>query len=199
MKKALFLITHECSGSNILRKALDKTSRVQFFENQAIYAHFSNVENLTSQNHKLKNVAAIWAEELLYNYQFQSKRLYDSCKFIYFIRDAKSTLGEVVKKRNESQSKTLYYTYRLRRIFEMARKTPNAIWMTYDDLIAGRKIDFVEKYLYLREPLEINHKFEQTKHNNFISNEQISYAERAYERYYYKLSKLNFSFSTVLG
>jgi hypothetical protein len=173
-KKVTLVISHEDSGSTDLCRILDKNSRVQWCKVDVIYDHPIKLQSILAIPHKLNNAAAIWLDELLYNHYFTHKRLYEMCRFIYVIRDAKSSKS--VK----------YYTYRLRRICEMARCTPGAVLLTYDDIITGRCNPLLEDYLCLKEPLIIDKSLFSVP--SFYVD---SYAQESYERYLYYLKQFN--------
>src|SRR5581483_5367312 len=127
MKQVTIVVSHEGSGSSALCSLLDKNSRIQWCKPNIIYDHPFSLEKITSISHKLKNAAAIWLDEILYNHYFSSKILYEWCRFIYVIREAKPTLSLITESRADLLGKARYYTYRLRRICEMARRTPGAV------------------------------------------------------------------------
>jgi hypothetical protein len=85
-----------------------------------------------------------------------------------------------------------YYTYRLRRICEMARRTPGAVLLTWDDMITGRGFPLLEKYLHLKEPLVNEEKlWPQAQSNANVTSAIIDQAQHSYERYFYYLRNLN--------
>lgn len=200
MKRVAFVVSHLGADSAALCQILDKNPRVQFFQTNTVYDGIGAIEGLVSHEHKLKNVAAIWLDELLYNHYFANKCLYRCAKFIYLIREAKPTLNGIVKEKWETDHAHLYYMFRLRRIYEMARKTPGAVLLTHDDLITGRGFPLVEEYLSLKQPLEQDDSLlnKVRSYNPLVSPKNLEVAQQSYERYLYLIRQMpikSFSFS----
>jgi len=172
---------------------LDKNPRIQGIRVDVPYIHPGSLEILTSHPHKLDNTAAIYMDELLYNYSFAFPPLYQWCKFIYLVREARPTLNTIVSKpqsfsyKYSPESANKYYKYRLRRMCEMAKRTPKAILLTYDDLISGRKFPAIEKYLNLKEPI----KTEEIKEDiqDVMDVSLINEAQESFERHLFYLKK----------
>ena len=49
-----------------------------------------------------------------------------------------------------------YYCFRLRRLYEMAKKTPGAIFLTWDDIKSKKKLELVENYLNIKEKINLD-------------------------------------------
>jgi hypothetical protein len=191
MKKIALVVSHMASGSTALCQILDKNPRIQWCRTDLVYNHPDALEVLANQPHKLNNAAAIWLDDVLYNFYFTNKALYPFCKFIYVIREAKPTLSLLINSKGDAQGMFRYYTYRLRRICEMARQTPGALLLTWEDMVTGRGLPLVEDYLYLKQPL-INDitLYPQAPNNLFTTSTMVNQAQAAYERYYYYLRNL---------
>lgn len=195
MKKVAFIVSHFGSGSFYLVDVLNENPRCTIFGSKNRYEHPDDLQNLFKY-HKLKNHSgAIYGDQLLYNHSFSCKSLYDCCKFIYVIRPARQSLNEIYKT-NKTYSKdgmVRYYRFRLRRICEMAKRTKNAVLLTYDELISGECFGTIQEYLKLIDPLHHLESCGETDRpsaeNNF-SEQIISEAQDCYEKYFYYLSKL---------
>jgi hypothetical protein len=153
MKKICFIISHLGSGSNILVNCLNENSRIEVFRSEFPYVDFSSFQILLQQNHKLSNNAAIYMDELLYNYQLQTKIAYDFCQFVYILRPPTTTLPELVKKMPLSVAMR-YYDCRVRRMCEMAKRTAGVL-LTWDDMISGRGLPLIEDYLCLKDKINL--------------------------------------------
>lgn len=187
MKNILFIVSHLGSGSHILFNSLNRNPRVQGFRIDKPYSNPLALEHLTSHPHKLDNTAAIYMEELLFNYSFSCPQAYDYCKFIYLIRDARPTLNNIVTLGYDPICADLYYRYRLRRICEMAKRTPQAILLTWDDVLSGKKFSLIEKYLNLKDPISLIG--QEPKIKEVVDLNIINKSQRSYERYFYFLKK----------
>lgn len=190
MKKVTFLVTHLGSGSGCLTRCLGENPRVQCYQSGLMYTSPYPVQVLTSYEHKCRNSAAIWLDEHVYNYSFCCKELYERCKFIYLIREARGSLEELTGVHlYEAQAAMRHYCYRLRRIAEMARRTRGAVLLTHDDLEAGKGADLIEELLNLKEPLRLVPP--KTARSMTVSTTVVDTAQRCYERYLYKLRQMD--------
>lgn len=137
-EKPLFLVSHLGSGSEILKKAIEKATGNKFMT--GIYHHPFDLPKMA---------------EILYNHQFTGKSLYKFAKFIFLIRDPKETFKIIGK---ESLN---YYIYRIRRIYEMSRHTEN-ISFSLDKI----NISKIEKFLGIKLDLEMDFPIKDTLVNN---------------------------------
>lgn len=198
MKKVLFLTSHLNSGSSVYFDILNTNYRVQGHHSPYPYTSPESYRFLTSHPHKLRNTAAVWMDELLYNHQFQWEGFYDGCKFIYVIREAEPTLCGLVEKFNFKPLNALrYYTYRLRRMCEMGKRTPGAIVLTWEDITTGRSNNLVEDYLNLKTPLQVQPEaFEKFYDYSLqsVSHEIRDMGNKSYEKHLYFLKNQSLKF-----
>jgi hypothetical protein len=137
-------------------------------------------------------------DELLYNYSLSTKYALNVCKFIYVIRDAESTLNLLME--NESFKKPIhaqrYYLYRLRRICEMAKRTPGAVVLNYYDIKNKKGSEAIQNYLNLKEPFEfLDAKLPEPTSLDLVSPKLVQEADEAFEKYWYFLKNQDLSFS----
>lgn len=197
MNKIVFLCSHEYSGSNFLYESMDKNPRIQGYKNLSlIYTNPYELISLTQQNHKLENRAAIYMDEIIYNWQLYDKSTFKVCKFIHIIRRPEAVLNFFSGHKKLSPEFALrYYLFRLRRICEIAKRTFKAVLLTHDDLIEGKGMNLIEDYLELKNPIDFNfNKLPEVKYNFPIK--LINEAETAYERYLYFLKNQNLVFTS---
>lgn len=145
------------------------------------------------------NSAAIYLTDLLYNWQFCHRGLYDICRFIYLVREPEGSLNHLIRNRHYlPEFAVRYYCYRLRRICEMAKRTPNALFLTYTDLATGDGLPLVEKYLSLKQPLiHTPELYEMRVWPNLVGMEGMQQAQRSFERHMYFLRHLRLTRTTV--
>jgi len=196
MRTVVFVVSHLGSESHELVRILNNNPRVQISntENEH-YNHPLDLRNLLEKKHKLDNAAAVYGDHLLFNYCLSSKAIYSICKFIYLIRPAKSTLNIIRRLYPNYTNLTAYryYCFRLRRIFEMAKKTPGSVLITWSDLANDKGYSLIEKYLNLKEPLvHSNEGFLETDEDE-IPAEYVDLAQSSYERYLYSLKQIDLS------
>lgn len=201
MKRILFVCSHPYSGSSGLCDALNRHPRIQGYNiaSRAPYTSVQSLIALTEQSHKLTNRAAIYMDELLSNHQLSTKIAYQTCKFIYVIREPENVLTQLVinnKIKPEFACRT--YLFRLRRLCEMAKRT-NGVLLTWDDLKSSKGLDLIEEYLDLRQKIQFDplllQPYSRKLNSDNIGIKRLEYAEEAYQKYLYWLksqTKLTF-------
>jgi phytoene dehydrogenase-like protein len=192
MHNILFVVSHLYSGANHLIQTLNEHPRIEIQNLNLSYDHPSVLEYLFSQGHKLDNAAAIYGDRIYLNKDFSCKAFYGFSKFIYVVRPPKSTLNEMVRRENFDEKAALrYYQYRLRRMYEMARNTPKAVYLTWDDLQKAESLEIIEEYLRLKTPLEF--KPYPVFEPEGVATDIVEEAQDTYERHLYQIKQLNLS------
>lgn len=191
MKNILLLTTHIGSGMEYLISILNENLRIQISNELLSFDHPSALDRLTSHAHKMNDSSAIYGAVILHNKDFSCKELYKFCKFIYVISEPtncfKCTLNP---KKDNANLISNHYCYRLRRIYEMAAHTPNAIVVDYQSLVDKKSLNAINEYLLLKDTLYYRwdtKEFPDIK----IPKEPLQYCKDTYERYLYKLKNLN--------
>lgn len=179
MKKILLLVSHFCSGSDILYNSLNNNPRIQGYKRLEPNFYTSGLDflYLTNCKHKLNNTSAIFMDEILLNSAISSKDCYNYCKFIYIIRKPEETLNLLVKKNYKPNYAQRYYLYRLRRICEISKRA-NGLLLVYPNFNS----ELIQEYLKLKEPIKLDSKVE--KIDNLVSSKLIEETEDAYEKYF---------------
>ncbi len=187
MKKTVLLATHFHSGSLGLMYQLAENPRVQCYRTNNNYDHPTVLDDIESKPHKCQHRGAVYIDEIVLNHSVRSTRILDICRIIYLVREpARSLEGIAQSKMLDPRTAVRYYCYRLRRLCEMARRTPGAVFLTHEDLITGRGLPLIEKYLYLKEPLVHDaSKYPVKDILGLIPKKEAELAERAYEKYLY--------------
>jgi hypothetical protein len=199
MKKVVFIVSHMGSGSYELLRIMNSNPRVLILQSGATYSNPSNLEWLFQENFlvqagKENTAATIYGDHLLFNANLACTSLYDICKFIYFIRPAKPSLNELNLVKNidfTPENACLYYCFRMRRICEMAKNTPGAVLLTWDDLADGRGFALIEEYLHLKTQLSPAFYDFVEKDVDVVPHELVEKAQDSYERYLYYLRHLD--------
>jgi hypothetical protein len=191
MNPILFLVSHLGAGYNQLANSLNSHPRISIQNIQGTYSHVSDIELLMSAGHKMMGPAAIYGDCLLYNYQFCHKPLLKWCKFIYLIHQPEESLKEILLLKNGSYTPLnalRYYSFRLRRICEMAKRTPGAVVIRFRDITNDKVEELISDYLKIKG-LKISIK-EKKSPENQVPYEILSKAEDCYERHLYYLKNL---------
>lgn len=190
MNKVAFVVSHFGSGSFDLINILNKNPKCNFFSSDMQYTHPEDLGWMFS-NAKFRNYSgSIFGDHLLKNISFSCKSLYNYCKFIYVIRSPRFSLEEIYYN-HKIKNYLSYYKFRLRRIYEMTKCTPNFLFTTWDNLSNGHDFIKIQNFLELKEPLKKDENMFKISTQNKISEKVILDAENCYEKYFYYLSKLN--------
>lgn len=179
MKNIVFIVSHLGSGSENLIQILNNHPRIEIKTLGIRWSHPDDLPYLTALRHKHGTTAAIYGDHILYNENFSCKSLYNSAKFIYFIRSAEALKSDKVTRS--------YYQLRLRRIYEMAYCTPGSVLLTYDHLKKG--LPLVENYLRLKPELV----YETTtppKEEQDVSLSVLNKSQDYYESYLHAFKKI---------
>ena len=159
---------------------------MQIYSGNLALEHPDDLKQFTSLKHKLDNSAATYGIHLVANPQFRGKCLYHKNKFIYIICRPNICLGLITKTiKYTPYNAYLYYTFRLRRLCEMAKMTKGAVFLTWDELVAGKGFDLLTSYLNLKpavEPMPL-----ETPVIRKYPYDLLQKADESYERHLYYL------------
>lgn len=155
MKKIALICSHDYSGSSQLYDAMTENPRIHGCRGDKTYANMEDFYWLSQNEHKIRNNAGVFIDELLSNMQLRTKEAYGLCKFVYVVRSPEQVINYMVVRKNiRADYAARAYLFRIRRLCEMAKRTPGAVLLTYDDLREGRGIDLIEEHLCLKEPIK---------------------------------------------
>jgi len=193
MKKVVFIVSHHGSGSLDLIHLLNLNPRIHIQNNGSAYYHPKDLTSLYEVEHKVQNAAAIYGDHLVLNGNLSCRAIFESCQFIYVIRPAYSALNSMWASNVKYSAKNLseYYCFRLRRICEMAKRTPGAVLLTWTDLTSAAGLPLIEEYLELKKPLDPSIMHFVQRDEDYISADFVNRGEEAYERYLYYLKQLD--------
>lgn len=191
MKNVVFIVSHLHSGSNSLIQTLNENPRVHIQNTKLAYNHPDVLRNLFSLGHKLDDSSAVFGDHILFNTDFSSNVFYDYAKFIYVVRDGRSTLENILSDERlnyDLDKAVLYYSFRLRRMYEMATRTPKSIFLNYKQMYEEDNLKAIESYLDLKEPL----KGREVEFADFkLSRSQTDRCQEVFEKYLFKFKNLN--------
>lgn len=192
-KEHLFIITHLGSNFSYLDTLLNGNPRVAATHTGFVYTYPLQLKLLNQHFEQLNNVnqfRRIYSDSLVQNHAFACKEMYKLCKFIYFVRPAEPTLSELMAEKTlgpmEADS---YYCFRLQRMSEMAKHTPNALLITWNDLATKKAYPLIENYLGLKMPLDNRGKELERSIYYQAPQELVRHADRAYDRYVARIRK----------
>ena len=189
MKRIVFVISHiGANAETFVTHILNENPRIDILTTGLVYKHPTDIDSIAYGPHKLNNSAAIYGDLLLHNTNFSCPNLYPVCKFIYIIREAGDALNEDTF--YPRKYKEAYYRFRLRRLFEMARNTPGAVLLTWDDMRSGKGNPLIEDYLSLKEPLITNPELFKKSTKEQVPAQVVEHCQDTYEKYLFKMRSL---------
>ncbi len=188
MKKTLFIVSHLGSDSNKFCETLNQHPKIDIKNFFLTYSTSESLLDLHLQKHKLDNTSAIYGDQIVFNKDFSSDSLYSLCKFIYFVREPFASLSFLIKEANYTElSAYRYYSYRLRRIYEMCKRTPEAILITWQNFKDKKGLNLIQNYLNLKE--NINY-LDLEEYENILSPETMKLSYDCYEKYLYSFKQI---------
>jgi hypothetical protein len=189
----LLLVSHLGAKSEQLLAVLNQNRRIVMHGSISEYRHPDDLQWMVGKGHKDSSTGAIYGDRLLYNMQMGNSELYKFCKFIYLVRSAKDSLNHIVHLEKYSPISALrYYCYRLRRMCEMAKRTPGAVFLTWDDLSSGKGFDLIEEYLGLKEMLKLGLDFfTDLLLTDKITSDLVKSGDECYERHLFYVKQLD--------
>lgn len=173
MKRILFINSHLGSGADKLMSALSRSRRIQRFRGLAPFNHPDDLAKLTDKRHKCDNTASIYMHGLWNNSEWVRKPCREVTQFIHLIREPRASLSET---EGNPQDVLNGYCFRLRGIYEMSLRTPNALVFDMGRL----NLNLIQEKLDLVEPIE----FEAIESKDTFPEDLCKIAEEAYERYF---------------
>lgn len=192
MNTTLFVASHLGAGYQELAAYLNQHPRIEIYDIKGTYESMQDVEKLLNVPHKTNSVSSIYGDTLLYNYQFAFPSLFQWSKFIYLIREPKDSINNILNIDNSPYTELKafrYYAYRLRRICEIAKRTPGAVVLTWRDLLEDKAKNLISDYLQIDCPsLEIRSSGESPE--DLLSYEMFQKSQECYERHLYYLKSL---------
>ncbi len=146
------------AGGTLLSRLLNSTKSISIPNRTGVsYLSTDSLNDLStiiSSNKELKDYAPVHGDKIVYNKDFSCSELYKFCKFIYLVREPESCIRQIVVNHNYTlQGAYNYYKFRMRRLYELSRKTNNSLLVDYKDLISGEGFYELEKFLYLKNKI----------------------------------------------
>lgn len=198
MKKIVLICSHQHSGSSALYWCMSCNPRIQGVRvgYEHVYDHPLTFYAIANGPHKHKTNAAIYMDELIFNHQLRTKSAYEICKFIYLVRPPTDVIPHLATlTRHSPETVVRAYLFRLRRLCEMAKKTPGAVLLTFEELERSKGIDTITDYLGLKQPIwydprvldPVKVKVGQIP----VDTRIMERAEEGFERYLYFLKSLD--------
>ena len=186
MNRFVFVISHLGSDYLSLIDSLNNHPQIQIYDTNSFYNSPISLEPILNLEHKLPNSSAIYGDCINKNINLQTKELYLICKFIYLIDPPKLALNKIIHFEKVDHLYAMrYYTYRLRRIYEIAKEASGVLVNTQK---FKESLKEISQYLELSE--ECKGEFVTVPTENIVSFETLKHCEERYEYYLYKINSV---------
>ena len=175
----LFVATHLGSGASLLCESMNLHRVCAWHRGNGSYKHGSDLVKMKDG----ANWAKVHFDKITHNHQFTCPSLYRQCQFVYVIREPAATFANLIQYKGYLPDRAfLYYTFRLRRLCEMVKKTPKSVVLRADDLFSGRGLETVQKSLGLRDPVPFAYTPEPVPDVD-VPHDLVTSAQAVYDRY----------------
>ena len=188
MNKILLIVSHLESGSDSLVQNLDSGVRLQRLN----FNLYSNLDCLSFKrlNTQYRKRPEIYLDHILYNHEFSCKELFKYLNFVYVIGDPKKSLDNIVRNKTyDERTACNYYCFRVRRIYEMIKKSSDCLVFFDEDLQNDETYNKIHQMLGIKDKIKIKNNT-QDKKEIYIDRSIMSEAESFYEKYRYKIKSL---------
>ena len=188
MNKILLMISHLESGSDGLVQNLDSGIRLQRLN----FNLYSNLDCLSFKrsNTEYRKRPKVYFDHILYNHEFSCKELFKYLNFVYVVGDPKKSLDNIVcNKIYDERTACNYYCFRIRRIYEMIKKSGDCLVFFDEDLQNDETYNKIHQMLVIKDKIKIKNKT-QDKKEIYIDRNIMIEAESFYEKYRYKIKSL---------
>jgi len=188
MNKILLIVSHLESGSDRLVQNLDSGVRLQRLN----FNLYSNLDCLSFKrpNTEYRKRPKVYFDHILYNHEFSCKELFKYLNFVYVVGDPKKSLDSIVhNKIYDERTACNYYCFRVRRIYEMIKKSGDCLVFFDEDLQNNETYNKIHQMIGIKDKIKIKNNT-QDKKEIYIDRNIMSEAESFYEKYRYKIKSL---------
>jgi hypothetical protein len=188
MNKILLIVSHLESGSESLVQNLDSGVRLQRLN----FNLYSNLDCLSFKrpNTEYRKRPKVYFDHILYNHEFSCKELFKYLNFVYVVGDPKKSLDSIVhNKIYDERTACNYYCFRVRRIYEMIKKSNGCLVFFDEDLQNDETYNKIHQMIGIKDKIKIKNKT-QDKKEIYIDRNIMSEAESFYEKYRYKIKSI---------
>jgi hypothetical protein len=154
LKRQIMIATHMGSGGSMLLEMIlanRKAARLPRSYDQ-VYADPTSLSILQEDANRFRPHARLFVDKVMFNFEVINLQYLQMCEYIFLVREAKGSLNSIVKSgKLTPEAATRYYTFRLRRLCEMAKKSPRRLVITWDDLVDKSCLASLRTYLGMKE------------------------------------------------
>jgi len=150
--------------------------------------HPDKVQAVVGMPHRVQHAGAVYGVELLLNYQLTCRRLVEFSRSIYVLSDPRRAVPRLVESGlYDEESAVRLYTFRLRRLAELAKVSRRGLLVTEADLERPEGVGLVADFLRTRtqpKPLQ------PWRSGVELSPRLLDWAVESYERHLFYMRGL---------
>lgn len=193
----IFIATHIGAGGSMLVDMISANRRIAkiYRDNTQVYTDPIALDYAQRKTLENNPNARAFVDRIVFNHEFAHKSFYSDCLFVFLIREPENTLKHLVEIGYTENAAARYYTYRLRRLCEMARQSKHKIIITWDELINKKAFPRIKTLIGAKE---LNSIYKPYKNEKTVSQATVSTCRRAYERYLNYLHAIDYQTSNAL-
>jgi len=188
--RQVFIATHMGSGGSMLMDMIlanRKAGRIRREPTQ-VYADPTTLLLFQRSAAILRPHARVFLDRLTLNHELLNSNFYDLCDYIYLVRDAEGTLNSLVESgKFTPQAALRYYSFRLRRLCELAKKTPRKIVISWDQLVDKSCLPAVKSFLGMKELISM---YRPQQCPKLVDPALVAQGQKCYRRHLDYLNRL---------
>lgn len=124
--------------------------------------------------------ARVFVDRLIANHELSHDFYYENVLFVFLVREPEESIKYMMETGYTEAAALRYYSYRLRRLCEMARKARHKIVVAWDELADKSAFPAIKEFLGLKELTSI---YRPEKSKETVAGATVSSARRCYERH----------------
>ena len=158
-----------------------KAARIRRSPEQ-VYFDPTSLTFLQTEASKFRPHARLFVDKIVLNHEVASDNYLKLCDYIFMIREPESTLNWLVTsgKFKSVDTALRYYCFRLRRLCEMAKKTPRRVVVTWDELVDKSCLPELKKFLGMKELTSV---YKPTTFKKVVDVGVISKGQKCYDKH----------------
>ncbi len=180
--KQIFIATHLGAGGSMLVDMISANRRIGRMYRDATQTYTDPIalDYIQRKTLDINPQARMFVDRIVFNHELAHKSFYTDCLFIFLVREPEATIGHLIKLGYTEKSATRYYSYRLRRLCEMAKQAKHKIAITWDELINKEAFPEIKSLLGIKELSSI---YKPIKNEKTVDASTVFSCRQCYERH----------------
>jgi len=148
---------------------------------EQVYADPTSLKIMQEEAARYRPHARLFVDRVVYNHEIISTNYFQMCDYIFLLREAEGTLNAIVQSgRLKPEAALRYYVFRLRRLCEMAKKSPRRVVLTWDELVDKSCLPALKKFLGMKE---LPSTYRRQPELNLVDPALILQGQKSYEKH----------------